>query len=439
MPERIKPEAAKAFMLTRKLKPLEPYKNALTKWKCKCLRCGTVVYPKYNTIQQGGSGCRTCGLRERNVSNKLPEKEAIQIMLASGLKPLEKYVSMNTPWKSRCLKCKEINYPRLAGLKNGRQGGCKTCGYVKAAEKNRFTQKEAREQLMEFGYRPMEKYKSAHSKWKSRCLQCDNIVYPKLSLLRSGQGGCVYCSNRKVDLGEAKKLLRERKLKPLEPKPNNLRVGWKCKCLRCQRDIKVHLSNLYRGSDPCKYCSGKAVDPATATKTMRKAGLRVLEPYKSSSAKWKAECLKCRRVVYPQYNSIRSGQGGCMYCAEKGMDMNIPSYLYLISNAKYGALKIGIGNILQNMKSDRLQTHLRYEWQLLKKWQFETGAEAYEVEQSVLTYIRVSRNIPQYLTREQMPQRGETETMDIELIDVKQLIRLINRYAAKSNNSIDKI
>jgi len=438
VPERLDSETAKLFMLKHQLKPLEPYKNALSKWKCKCIKCGAVVYPKYNTIQQGRGGCRECGLKGRRVHNKLVESEAISIMLQSGLKPLVPYVSTHTPWKSQCIKCHEITYPRLTGIKNGQQGGCKRCGYTKASEKNRFSQKEAKDQLIEFGYKPLEKYRSAHAKWKSRCLRCNKIVYPKLSFLRAGQGGCVYCSNRKVDLIEAKKLLRNRKLKPLEEKPQNLRKGWKCKCLRCHREIRVYLSNLYRGSDPCKYCSGKAVDPETAIKVMRKSKLKVLAPYKSSSAKWKSECLKCHRIVFPKYNSIKSGQGGCMFCAEKGMDMNIPSYLYLIKHEGYGSLKIGIGNFLKNKRSDRLQTHLRFGWQLLQIWSFETGAEAYEIEQDILYLLRVTRNIPPYLTKEQMPQRGETETVDMELIQIEELTKLINKLVVKPKRTIDR-
>jgi hypothetical protein len=43
--------------------PLEPYKNALSKWKMIHLLCGATVYPKLNTltnIQEGRLGCAVC-------------------------------------------------------------------------------------------------------------------------------------------------------------------------------------------------------------------------------------------------------------------------------------------------------------------------------------------------------------------------------------------
>lgn len=438
MPERISPKIAQSAMLKKKLKPLEPYRNALSKWKCECLKCGDIVYPKYNSIQQGRGGCRRCGLKERKITNKLEESKAIELMLKSGLEPLDKYVSSHTPWKSRCLKCNKITYPRLSGIRNGRQGGCKACGYQKAAAKNRFSQEEAKEQLIEFGYQPLEKYKSSHAKWKSRCSKCQNIVYPKLAMLRSGQGGCVYCSSRQIDIVKVQNLLKKSKLKALEEKPENLKLGWKCKCLRCHRNIKVYITNLYRGSDPCKYCSGKAVDPKSAISKMKSANLRVLEPYKSSGARWKSECMKCKHVVYPKYNSIQNGQGGCMYCAEKGMDMSSPSYLYLIINAELGALKIGIGNDLKNPRSDRLKTHMRHGWETLKLWHFDTGARAYEIEQDILIYLRKTLGVPPYLSKEQMPQRGETETMEIERINLFHLQEFIEDLIRLSKKTIDR-
>ena len=43
-----------------KLEPLEPYKNARTNWKCKCLKCGEIVFPTYHNLEQGNGGCINC-------------------------------------------------------------------------------------------------------------------------------------------------------------------------------------------------------------------------------------------------------------------------------------------------------------------------------------------------------------------------------------------
>ena len=64
-----------ATMKKAKYKPLEPYRTALTKWKCLHIPCGNVVYPKYNTIQQGGGACRTCYLLNSGSSKKIKKVE----------------------------------------------------------------------------------------------------------------------------------------------------------------------------------------------------------------------------------------------------------------------------------------------------------------------------------------------------------------------------
>ena len=103
-----------------------------------------------------------------------------------------------------------------------------------------------------------------------------------------------------------------------------------------------------------------------------------------------------------------------MFCAEKGMDMNIPSYLYLIENEDQTAFKIGVGNFVKNPKSDRIKAHVRYKWRVLEIWKFDTGGEAYAREQEVLTHIRVNLKLPPFLSKADMPQGGCTETLEHE-------------------------
>ena len=433
MPKKLNPKVAERAMLSAGLKPLEPYKSALSKWKCRCIKCKSIVNPKLNSIQQGHGGCVKCGYKDRKIPHKLSKQEAIKRMKAANLLPLEPYKNALSEWKCQCLICGDIVKPKLNHISSG-QGGCKKCGYLKAAESNRIPKAEAVKILKGYGYQPLVKYESAHTKWKSKCLSCSRIVFPNLASLKSGQGGCGYCSNRIADLDEIKSLFKKNKLQSLQSKPLRMKDGWSCRCLRCKRKIKVYVTNLYRGSDPCKYCSGKAVDPKSAALLMKKSGLRVLAPFKDVRTKWKSQCTKCKNIVYPMYASIRSGQGGCMYCTEKGMDMNAPSYLYLISHDGYGAYKVGIGNVLKNKNSDRLLAHKRNNWVLIKSWNFLTGAEAYFAEQDVLYILRSDMGIPAFLSKQQMPQRGETETVDAEMITLTDLKKIIGKVL-KSRDS----
>lgn len=62
---------------------------------------------------------------------------------------------------------------------------------------------------------------------------------------------------------------------------------------------------------------------------------------------------------------------------------------------------------------------------------FESGGDAYAVEQSVLTRLRFDLGIRQYLTKEQMPHRGETETADADLIGPLGLWALVTDEALR--------
>ncbi len=56
------------------------------------------------------------------------------------------------------------------------------------------------------------------------------------------------------------------------------------------------------------------VNPKEAEALMIRAKLQPLEPYASATTKWKCECLQCGETVYPKYNMIKRGQGGCRKC-----------------------------------------------------------------------------------------------------------------------------
>lgn len=65
---------------------------------------------------------------------------------------------------------------------------------------------------------------------------------------------------------------------------------------------------------------------------------------------------------------------------------------------------------------------------------FDTGEEAYEIEQSVLSWLRDDLGLQQYLLPEQMPQAGHTETVDASEIDLPTIwakVEDLNQKAIK--------
>jgi hypothetical protein len=150
---------------------------------------------------------------------------------------------------------------------------------------------------------------------------------------------------------------------------------------------------------------------------MKASGYIPQEEYSYSTSPWKCIHEKCGNVTNPTYNNIKRGLGGCRFCAPWGIDYKKKTILYLISHPKFSAHKIGINNF----DSGRLEKHLRNGWIIYKTKLFAGGLPAYEVEQSILDWLRNECNLQMFLLPKQMPQGGHTETVDaseIELVTI---------------------
>ena len=101
--KKLDPAVAVGLMLEAGLKPLETYKSSKSPWKCKCLKCGKIVFPSHSDVKSQQSGCIYCAGRKVDVV------DAVRIMKAAGLKPIEPYRSANLNWKSKCLKCAKLH------------------------------------------------------------------------------------------------------------------------------------------------------------------------------------------------------------------------------------------------------------------------------------------------------------------------------------------
>jgi hypothetical protein len=90
------------------------------------------------------------------------------------------------------------------------------------------------------------------------------------------------------------------------------------------------------------------------------------------------------------------------------------------------AHKIGINNF----DSGRIEKHLKNGWIIYKTKLFEQGLQAYEVEQSVLDWLRNECDLQMFLLPKQMPQAGHTETVDaseIELVTIWAKVEELSR------------
>jgi hypothetical protein len=112
-------DQAISFMRTAGFEPLTDYKNVEQPWKSKCMVCLRIVSPRLADVKKGKK-CGYCAKR------KVDPREAIKIMKAQNLKPLEPYPGNKKGWKSLHVKCGNIVYPRFNSIQQD-QGGCKFC------------------------------------------------------------------------------------------------------------------------------------------------------------------------------------------------------------------------------------------------------------------------------------------------------------------------
>ena len=157
---------------------------------------------------------------------------------------------------------------------------------------------------------------------------------------------------------------------------------------------------------------------------MRSAGLEPLEPYESSRTPWRCRCLTCERVVTPTYGGIRSGQGGCKFCAVTGLDYSAPGIVYLSTHPGWQAAKVGVTTTAS--KTDRIAAHTARGWNLLGTWSVPTGADAEDIENTILDWWRDELDAPDAVPAADMPQGGWTETASLVLVDLDETIARID-------------
>ena len=396
------PELAIELMLQSDLKPLVPYPGSKNNWKSECLKCGEIVYPNYGDIKQGDGGCKYCA------NHFVKPEDAEALMRFNNLEPLEPYKNTMTPWKCKCKICGKLVTPRHATIQRG-NGGCKYCSrkYLDA--------EDAVQAMLKANLEPQVPYPGSQKPWKCKCLRCGRMVQPAYTTIQARQKGCVYCGGKKVDPKEAFDFMVSKGLEPLEPY-KRADSRWKCRCLICQKEVTPAYSTLRQGANGCIYCSGRKVDPQDAISLFLENSLKPLVPYVSTETKWKSECMKCSRIVFPTHHMVSQRSGGCKYCATLGMDFTLPAYIYLITHEGYGAHKIGISGMYS--KEDRLNDHAKNGWNLYKKKTFESADQTYEIEQAVLLWLREVKGLQPFLSLSEMPQRGWTETVDASEIDL---------------------
>ena len=439
---RLTQEEATKRMLALGFEPLEAFVSTKTPWKSRHIVCGNVVSPKLGLVSSLGGGCWEC----RNEKLKTSESEAVSFMLSKNLKPLEPYTSALTRWNSECLICGFICNPKLNDLKSG-QGGCVTCGYKYRVSppkkrgvirKARYSEAEALVILHGIGRTELETYPGLSMRiWRSRCDKCGTEGSPTLNALVKRGNQCVTCG--RIRTSKSKHLSQEevasrylkKGLKLLATYNHDSSAPLESQCLKCKRIVDPPLTSIRKSAIGCKYCAGTYVDAEEARDLMMSKGYEPLTKYKSTDAPWKCRHIICGTICGPTYGTIKRGGGGCRNCAVFGYSYDKKSYLYFIKHEEWDAFKVGIANVSNLKKSDRLHKHGTDGWEVVKVWNFDNGTIPMEIEAQFFKTIRKDRGLPVFLKKGVMKYAGETETFAQSAIKESEVLRIVSNLVKK--------
>jgi hypothetical protein len=353
-----------------------------------------------------------------------------EILLSVKLRPVEDYVSSKADWKVQCLDCHKQFTIQWASAQRGSLKGCKFCKTRVDGARKRYSESEVHEIFRKFGREPLEEFVNAKKGLKSKCIKCGLIGSPSLSnLLVSQNSRCWRCGNdnrglkRRMTQEAAKELFRLKGVEMISEYSPRKKV--EIRCLTCGKESTSNMTNIYKVSNACGYCSQRLIDPLEAKEFMIRNGYIPLMDYPLSAKRWKCIHEPCGKIVYPAYETIRRGGGGCTSCAKQGFDSTAPAYLYFIRSELHNSFKIGIGNDYKRKRTDRINKHILEGWEVLGLWRFEVGIIAQDIEASIFNVLRNDCNYPIHLSKEEMPQGGWTETFSSELISSSEVKTLI--------------
>ena len=395
MSKKINPQFAKAQMIAAGLQPLEPYKNAVSDWQCKCLNCDQVVISRYNRVQQG-SGCPRCAATNAGIRSRLSENTAVVKLREYDLEPLEPYVKSDVKWKCRCVSCGDVVYLKLKNLQRG-DGGCYKCGMKKAGLKNTMSQEEAFQIVSVAGFEPLEPYKNALTKWKMRHKVCNAVVYPKLNSISNrtkNRLGCPVCAGYQIKKGfndlattHPEIAAQANEWEPSEiTQGSNQRKEWKCSL---QHQWAAKVSDRAIKQSGCPYCTGKKVlvgfnDLLTINPVVARQAFE-WNPTSTTVGSTKRAKWRCDEGHIWVTTVLSRSQGyGCPTCAKSGFDPNKDAHIYFLSHQNWEMYQVGITNVIEQ----RIKSHMKSGWEVIELRGPMDGLIARDWETAILRMLK---------------------------------------------------
>lgn len=250
--------AAVAKMRDYGWETLEPYPGSNVPWLSRHLACGETRRPTLNTVRSKPNSCMNC-YRAARGHLTWTEESARAKFAEVGLTPLAPYPGSSTkPWRARHNDCGRVVAPRLANIAHG-QGACRECGHEASKSAMKLDPTIAEAIMRRAGLVPVAEYPGVDQPWRCVHTACGREVSPSYTNIKRGQGGCGACGDTRtaqllrLPEPEARRLMLDRGLSPLEPYPGSARP-WRCRH-SCGREVTPTLSNARQGHGICRYCN----------------------------------------------------------------------------------------------------------------------------------------------------------------------------------------
>ena len=256
----------------------------------------------------------------------------------------------------------------------------------------------------------------------------------------------IYLEREQTRNIERVKIMREKcRVEPLTEFPG-WDSPWRSRCLECNDEVFPRFSTVRISGWACNPCARKRFDDLKAAsqhderaRLMEEiGGVIPLEPYLRSQSPWKCECKTCGSIVTPRFDDvINKHRRACIFCSRNeervfAFDFKAPGIIYLLEHLDLGAIKVGISTTAS--KTDRIGQHELNGWTRINVWSVTTGFVAREVEQEILGWWRNELKLLPGCTASDMPQGGHTETVSIIAIDTYEVIERIEQVISLSGN-----
>jgi hypothetical protein len=439
---RISEDEAIKIMRAVGLEPQDPYVRSGDPWRCIHTECGREVFPRLNSVQQGGGGCQQCGYLKISAAQRHDHDFAVEIMRSAGLEPLENYPGSHSKWRCIHLECGEEVKAQFTSVRGG-ESGCRKCGSKKRGLAQRVDPSEARDFMIANGLIPQEHYELSNKPWACIHQQCGSLVHPTYSSIQSGQKGCRKCADKLTGLRNAysqefaNEQARSRGYEPLEDYPG-AQTHWRCTHLPCRKEVRVTLNALMSGKGCCMDCGVASraeknrYTAEEATAIMREFSLEPLEEFPGYMEKWRCLHTECGREVFPTFWYVKFREKGCKYCSTKGLDYSAEGIIYLLERRDYFSAKVGVTT--PNSKTDRIAAHVKEGWQLVSTWKTDTAAIAEDIEGKTLQWWREVLDAPISMRQEDM-RSGWTETASLLFVNIADTANFIDQLISELVNS----